>query len=169
VTQELDRRRHSLLRRSGSKIVEVLGEFVGEALLAAAACVAAGVAIAGAVWGWNRHPIATIIAAAVMVLLLGYGAWDLRSEGQRVRERGQRRRLAVAIGAILVTAVWLLYVVDLLRLRLSSLLAKQQGGRGKTPLTNALSCRRQWSPNLCCAACRVMSSAAPMTVQESPA
>jgi hypothetical protein len=112
VTQDLDRRRPSLLRRSGSKIVEVLGEFVGEALLAAAACVAAGVAIAGAVWGWNRHPIATIIAAAAMVLLLGYGAWNLRSEGQRARERGQRRRLAgVAIGALLVTAVWLLYVV----------------------------------------------------------
>lgn len=112
MTEDLDRRRPSVPRRIGSKVVELLGELLAEALFAAAACLLAGLALVGAVWGWNRHPEATTVAGAAMALLLGYWAWNLRPKAQNAQDRGQRSRIAgVAVGAFLVVAVWLLYVV----------------------------------------------------------
>jgi hypothetical protein len=47
-----------------------------------------------------------------MACLLGYGAWSLRPKARQARERGQGWRIAaIASGALLVTAVWLLYVL----------------------------------------------------------
>lgn len=89
----------------------MLGEFVAEALFAAVACVLAGLALAGAIWGWNRHPAATILAGAAVALVLGFGAWNLRPEAKQVRDGSQESRLAgIAVAAFIVMAVWLLYV-----------------------------------------------------------
>ncbi|GAA3702676.1 hypothetical protein GCM10022399_18890 [Terrabacter ginsenosidimutans] len=113
MTQELSRPRASLPRRIGSKVAELVGEAVVEGLFAVLACSVAGVVIAGFIWGWNRHPVATVIAGAAMACLLGYGAWSLLPRARRSRERGQGRRVAIiASGALLVTAVWLLYVIS---------------------------------------------------------
>ena len=93
-------------------MAELVGDAVVEGLFAVLACSVAGVVIAGFIWGWNRHPVATVTASAAMTLLLGYGAWSLRPRARRARESGQGRRIAaLASGAVLVTAVWLLYVL----------------------------------------------------------
>jgi hypothetical protein len=112
VTQELSRPRPSLPRRIGAKVADLVGEAVVEGLFAVLACSVAGVAIAGLIWGWTRHPVATVIAGAALAGLLGYGAWSLRPKARQARGRGQGRRVAaLTSGAVLVTAVWLLYVV----------------------------------------------------------
>ncbi|EWS99817.1 hypothetical protein N865_20690 [Intrasporangium oryzae NRRL B-24470] len=89
-----------------------MGEAVAEGLFAVLACSVAGAVIAAFIWGWNRHPVATVTASAAMACLLGYGAWSLRPNARQARERGQGRRVAaIASGALLVTAVWLFYVI----------------------------------------------------------
>lgn len=89
-----------------------MGEAVVEGLFAVLACSVAGVLIAGLIWGWNRHPVATVTASAAMACLLGYGAWSLRLKARQARQRGQGRRIAaIASSALLVTAVWLSYVI----------------------------------------------------------
>lgn len=112
MTQELGRPEPSLARRLGSKVAELVGDAVVEALFAVLACALAGVAIAGVIWGWQRHPAATALAGAVTASLLGYGAWSLRPRARQARERGQGQRIAVvASGAVVVTGVWVLYVL----------------------------------------------------------
>ena len=111
MTQELSRPRRSLPRRFGSKTAELVGEAAVEGLFAVVACSIAGVVVAGFIWGWNRHPGATVTATAAMASLLGYGAWSLRPKARRAREDGRGRRIAaIASGALVVTATWLLYV-----------------------------------------------------------
>lgn len=111
MTQELSPRRRSLPRRFLSKVAELVGEAAAEGLFAVLACSIAGAVVAGFIWGWNRHSGATVAATAAMACLLGYGAWSLRPAARRAGEDGQRRRIAaIASGALVVTAVWLLYV-----------------------------------------------------------
>lgn len=112
MTQELSRPRPSLPRRFGLKVAELVGEAAIEGLFAVLACSAAGIVIAGFLWGWNRHPMATVTASAAMACLLGYGAWSLRPTARQSRERGPGRLIAaIASGALLVTAMWLFYVI----------------------------------------------------------
>ncbi|WP_460626752.1 hypothetical protein [Intrasporangium mesophilum] len=110
VTSPIARPKSGLARRAASKLVELVGEFVAEVLVAGLACLLAGLVIAAAIWGWNRHPGATVAAGAAGTLVLGYGAWSLWTE--HARGKGSHRPLAsMAIALFLIVGVWLLYVV----------------------------------------------------------
>ncbi|MEV6233755.1 hypothetical protein AB0L88_38440, partial [Saccharopolyspora shandongensis] len=88
---------------------ELLGEVLGEALLALAALALFAGVVAASAWGWQHSPAATVVLVAGIVLFLAFGAHELAT--RRAGQRKRRRPAAAAAGTVVFLLIWVLYLV----------------------------------------------------------
>ncbi|MDX2545200.1 hypothetical protein ACOT81_26575 [Streptomyces sp. WI04-05B] len=97
-----------VVRGVGSFLKELLEEVAGELVLAFVVCVAVAVVFLVSHEGWKHSPLVTGALGGALLVLLGYGGWELL----RPARPGQRGRLAGAAAAtfagaaVLVVQAW---------------------------------------------------------------
>ncbi len=95
----------SLLRRVGQWVVELASELA----FALMACAGLAALVGAARWGWERHPVSTVLFLIGVTGVLSWGVW-VSVRGTPPKGRVSAMVASVAGGLAVLVAVWLTYL-----------------------------------------------------------